>query len=175
MQAASECSSDHIDSAAGADIPRWTRWFGLASIVVALSTSAVAGLYLHDLYKQLLRSELTMLFAGMSMPWHVIIPAIVAWACGVGLSMVVLLLGGVLAVAGSRWARPLHLASAVLIFLATVGTFVALSVLINHAGAVSWPPGRYVILAVMQSLWGWIIIFTMGSKGRTKAATRQTA
>ena len=160
MQVASECSSDHIDSAAGADLPLWTRWFGLASIVVALSTSAVAGLYLHDLYKQLLRSELTMLFAGMSMPWHVIVPAIVAWACGVGLSMVVLLLGGVLAVAGSRWARPLHL---------------ALSVLINHAGSVSWPPGRYVIVAVMQSLWGWIIIFAMGSKGRTKAATRQAA
>jgi len=175
MQAASECSSDHIDSPTGTALPLWTRWFGLASILVALGTSAAAALYLHDLYKQLLRSELTMLFAGMAMPWNVIVPTIVAWACGVGLSMAALLLGGVLAVVGSRWARPLHLTSAGLIFLATVGTFVAISVLINHAGAVAWPPGRYVIVAVMQSLWGWIIIFAMGSKGRTNTAARHAA
>ena len=173
--------------------PRWLRWFGLASILVAIATSTAAGWYLNSIYSQLLRSEMVMMLLGgglgspaghlspspgsapeapdsgsavrpFGMNWSVIIPTIVAWAGGVGLSMLVLLFGGILAAAGSRRARPVLLVAAGLILAATVGTFLALSVLVNYAQAVAWSPVRYAAVAATQSAWGWIILFALAPR-----------
>jgi hypothetical protein len=172
---------------------RRLRWFGLASIFVAIATSSGAGWYLNNVYSQLLRSEMVMMLLGgglgspashpspspesapetpdysgsgrpFGMNWAVIIPAIVAWAGGVGLSMLVLLVGGILAAAGSRRARPVLLLAAGLILAATVGTCLALSVLVNYAQAVAWSPVRYAAVAAIQSAWGWIIIFGLAPR-----------
>ena len=168
MDTPAEKTIDSDRGAVHAALPAWIRAFGFASILVALATSALAGWYLNDVYRQLLRSELTMLFAGMSMPWNVIVPTIVSWTCLVGISMLVLLVGGIMAAAGSRRSRTVHLAAALLIFAATVGTCVALSVLVRHAGASPWPPVRYVIVAAIQSAWGWVIFFALGPRSRVE-------
>jgi hypothetical protein len=163
--------------------PAWLQSFGAVSIVVAVATIAVASWYFHELYKQLLNAELIMMWGQMmggqlepgdrlGMNWDVIVPTLVMWASGIGISMLVLLAAGGAAIAKSSWTRPLHLTAAGLTVAATVGTFAAIAVLVRYAEAVSWSPAFCVAVAVGQSFWAWVSIFAFAPRRRMRAHPR---
>lgn len=160
--------------------PVWLRRFGVASILVAAASIGVASWYFHGLYKQLLNAELIMMWGQMmggrlepgerlGMNWDVIVPTLVMWGSGIGLSMLVLLAAGGAAVAKASWTRPLHLTAAGLTVAATVGTFAAIAVLVRYAEAVSWTPAFCVAVAVGQSFWAWVSIFVFVPRRRMQA------
>jgi len=157
--------------------PAWLRRFGVVSIVVAVATIATASWYFYGLYKQLLNAELIMMWGQMmggrlepgdrlGMNWDVIVPTLVMWASGIGISMLALLAAGGAGVAKSAWTRPLHLTAAGLTVAATVGTFVAIAVLVRYAEAVSWTPAFCIAVAVGQSFWAWVSIFVFAPRRR---------
>jgi hypothetical protein len=163
--------------------PAWLRRFGVVSIGVAAVTIAMAAWYFHELYKQLLNAELIMMWGQMmggqlepgdrlGMNWDVIVPTLMVWGSGIGLSMLVLLAAGGAGVARSAWTRPLHLTAAGLTVAATVGTFVAIAVLVRYAEAVSWTPAFCVAVAVGQSFWAWVslLVFVPRRRMQTHSA-----
>ncbi len=171
---------DQPDPITPGDPPAWVRPFGVVSIVVATATIAVASWYFHELYKQLLNAELIMMWGQMmggrlepgdrlGMNWDVIVPTLVMWGLGIGLSMLVLLAAGGAAVAKSSRTRPLHLTAAGLTVAATVGTFAAIAVLVRYAEAVSWTPAFCAAVAVGQSFWAWVSIFVFAPRRRMRA------
>jgi len=178
-------ASDRPDPVTPRARPAWLRRFGVVSIVVAVVTIAVARWYFKFLYNQLLNAELIMMWGQMmggrlepgerlGMNWDVIVPTLVMWASGIGVSMLVLLAAGGAGVARSAWTRPLHLTAAGLTVAATVGTFVAIAVLVRYAEAVSWTPAFCVAVAVGQSFWAWVSLFAF-ARGRRMQARASAA
>ena len=141
-------------------LPTWQRWFGLASIAIAIGTSVLVGRFAwQSWFDALLYLAMKLLSAtdqGIEVPYMLLRGTLTAWVSGVGVSMLVLLVAGILAVAGSRRTRGVHLAAAGLILVATLGTFIALSVWIFHGAAEPQPPIQYACVAIGQSLWAWV-------------------
>ena len=66
---------------------------------------------------------------------------------------------GLWALAGSDRAVPMHHALAWVLLAATLGTFVAISLLIDRAGFPPMSPMVYVLITLVLSGYGWILLF----------------
>jgi hypothetical protein len=79
---------------------------------------------------------------------------VMMWIVGAGMIPV-----GLWALAGSDRAVPMHHALAWVIIAATLGTFVAISLLVDLAGFPPMSPVLYVLITLVCSGYGWILLY----------------
>lgn len=81
------------------------------------------------------------------------------WRWGMTAVAILLALTGIVSLAVG-WARPLHLAAAVVILASSIGTYVALRQLVDPArgGLAEQPSIFYALVLGLQSLYGWVLL-----------------
>ena len=82
------------------------------------------------------------------------------WLVMMAAVLLVMLVTAAAGLCGSSKSERLHRALGWLMIAATLGTFVAIGLLIEKAGFPSMPSGVYVLIALLQSGYGWILLFT---------------
>jgi len=146
--------------------PVWRRCFGVASILVAIGTVVLVAWFAWESWLNALLYLALKSMAGEDtgqvLPALLLRRTLWGWVSGVSVSMLCLLIAGISAVAGRRASWALHRLAAGMILLATLGTFIVLSIWIHYGAAEPQPPKTYAWLAIGQSAWAWISLAAFG-------------